>query len=268
MQVLEKNIKGFNLLELIVVIVIVGILSATAYPNFKSWSNEREVRLAVTKIQSIIKNIHVQTERGTFGYVQVRFTNSGDNLTVTTKGMTMDTLASKINDGDDPWNQDFPANVTSRCSLDTDYWDTDTADADASIKNFVVTDSFDDVSTNFIGAGGTAGTGGDDGDTAMGMVGSSESSGAGTGAICFSRGGKFYEAAGELLSSADLPYGFIYICRRIEDGTRCPVSSPTASATTKEEPGAGALVQYLRAVEWSRYGNFSTSKYGTNGWFQ
>ena len=49
----------------------------------------------------------------------------------------MDTLASKINDGDDPWNQDFP--ITSRCSLDTDYWDTDTADADASIRNFVTT---------------------------------------------------------------------------------------------------------------------------------
>ena len=82
MLVQEKNIKGFNLLELIVVIVLVGILSASAYPKFQSWSKEREVRLAVTKIQSIIKNIHVQTERGTFGYVQVRFTNSGTEATM------------------------------------------------------------------------------------------------------------------------------------------------------------------------------------------
>ena len=127
MQVPVKNIKGFSLIELVVVIVIVGILSATAYPNFQSWSKEREVRLAVTKIQSLIKNIHVQTEKGTFAYVQVKFTNSVDNLTIETKGMTMDSLATKINNGTDLWNTD----ISSRCSLSNSYWDTDTADAGA-----------------------------------------------------------------------------------------------------------------------------------------
>ena len=46
MLVQEKNNKGLSLLELIVVLSIVGILSAVAYPNFSSWYKEREVRQA------------------------------------------------------------------------------------------------------------------------------------------------------------------------------------------------------------------------------
>ena len=55
MLVQEKNIKGFNLLELVVVIVIVGIVSAAAYPNFSKWKKEREVRQGTVKIKSLIK---------------------------------------------------------------------------------------------------------------------------------------------------------------------------------------------------------------------
>ena len=42
-----KNNKGFNLLELIVVIAIVGFISAISYPNFSSWNKERKIRAAV-----------------------------------------------------------------------------------------------------------------------------------------------------------------------------------------------------------------------------
>ena len=94
MQQQEKNIKGFNILELLVVLAIVGIISAVAYPGFSSWTKERKLNQAVERIQSLMKNILIQTERGTFAYVQVIFDNSDDsNLVVTSKGMTMQTLS-------------------------------------------------------------------------------------------------------------------------------------------------------------------------------
>ena len=58
MRALEKNIKGFNLLELLIVIVIMGFVSAVAYPNLSGWSKERKARGAAIKIKSLIeKNV-------------------------------------------------------------------------------------------------------------------------------------------------------------------------------------------------------------------
>ncbi len=76
MQVQAKNIKGFNILELLVVMAIIAVVSATAYPQFNTWNKEREVRRAVEEIKSLMKNIFTQTERGTFGFVQVHFENT------------------------------------------------------------------------------------------------------------------------------------------------------------------------------------------------
>jgi len=275
MQALVKNTKAFTILELIVVLTIIGIVSAVAYPNFSSWNKERKVRYAVNKISSIVKNIQIQAQQGTFAYVQVKFTNTDKFLEVETKGMTMDTLATKINDGDDPWNQEFPQNVESRCSLDSDYWDTDDTDA-GEIKNFVSKINFSDVTVTMApsqqqaeaGGGEEGGAvpvdmlGGDNGAEAQGEV----------GAVCFSRNGKFYEANSGLLSNSNLPYGFIYICRRVNEGEDCNVNYSETDLDAEQIPETddegNTIAEYLNAVKWSRFGNFAITKWSGSEWIE
>lgn len=274
MRVLEKNTKAFTILELIVVLTIIGIVSAVAYPNFSSWNKERKVRSAVNKILSIVKNIQIQTQQGTFAYVQVKFTNTDKYLQVETKGMTMDTLASKINDGDDPWNQAFPDNVKSRCSLDEDYWDTDAADA-GEIKNFVSKTNFSDITASMKANQEQAdAVGGEEGDAVpVDMLGDDDGAGAqgDVGAVCFSRNGKFYEANAGLLSNSNKPYDFIYICRRVNEGEDCNVGYSDSDLDKELPPGTddeGNTAEYLNAIKWSRFGNFAITKWSGSGWIE
>ena len=234
MQQQEKNNnKGFNILELLVVLAIVGVISAVAYPNFSTWNKERAVRQSVVKIESLVKNILIQTERGTFAYVQVLFDNSnGSSLVVTSKGMTMQSLATKINDGDDVWNTDS----ASRCNIaDDDYWDTDLDTTSDEIKNATYSLTFENVTTNFPGR-----------DIQENI-----------GAVCFARNGKFFEGAGALAETSSIPYEFIYICKRSDAINFCPVAYVGISDDV--EPTGN--VEYLRRIHWGRFGHVSISKY-------
>ena len=110
MRVQQKNIKGLNILELLVVLVIVGLISALAFPNISSWTKERETRNAVQKIKALMTNINSQVQRGKYGFVQVIIQDTKDNdldkqvVVVKSKGMKMDKLMTMVNDGAHIWN--------------------------------------------------------------------------------------------------------------------------------------------------------------------
>ena len=108
----KQDIKGFTILELLVVITIVAIVSAVGYPNFMEWSEDRKVRKASEQIASMLTNINTQLQRGNFQYVQFQIIPGGtSSTTIRTKGMYPDTYSEKINSG------------SIKCSKDNKYWD-------------------------------------------------------------------------------------------------------------------------------------------------
>ena len=78
----EKKANGFSVIELIIVLGLVGVLSAFAYPKFSDWNHSRQVKQDVDRINALIRNTQIQTERGTLAYVKVLFTPVGDKLKV------------------------------------------------------------------------------------------------------------------------------------------------------------------------------------------
>ena len=191
MQVPEKNIKGFNILELIVVLAIIGVISAAAYPKFSTWKQSREVRTDALKVKKIFESITAPVQRGQFAFVQVLINVNADNVIFTTRGMKTDTLAQKINDGDSAWNSSF----SSRCDMTADYWDVDGfLNDDIEVQRIL----FQDITTNL----------------------KSDS------AVCFAKNARWFSGAGGLLSGTGNDTAVdesLIICKR-EGDNECVLS--------------------------------------------
>ena len=184
MRAQEKNIRGFNLLELLVVVVIVSVISAVAYPNFSSWKKEREVRGAAVKIKNLFTNINSQVQRGLYAFVQVEVKKNDDDLTVISRGMKMNTLMAQIR-GPDDWT----TNMETRCNPDQTWDDEGSTSNRLEVAQLI----FDDIAINF--------------NTQL------------TGTVCFSKDGTWYSSAGALETDP-----FFFICSRSSTNTRCDVS--------------------------------------------
>ena len=243
MRAQEKNIRGFNLLELLVVIVIISIISAAAYPNFSSWRKEREVRVAATKIKNLFTNIYSQVQNGSFAFVQVEVKNEGGDLAVISKGLNTDTLTQRIRNVE-KWNND----ITVRCDADqtgTGYadvpegWDAAGATRLSAKDPWSVSNnlqvgflSFDDIVVNF------------DGET--------------PGTICFSKDGTWYSADGEFESSQSITEK-LYICNGTSTITKCNVPGPFSPKPIYPIPDSEH--EYVFEINWSRFGNVTMEKW-------
>ena len=111
---LVGKIRGFTLLELLVVVVIIGIVSAVAFPNFSSWKREREVRVAVEKTINIFTIANTQAQGGYYPFTQVEIREQagGNKIWVRAKGMTQDAIADIQNAG----------KRVPECKISSSYW--------------------------------------------------------------------------------------------------------------------------------------------------
>ena len=224
MRALEKNIKGFSFLEIVVVIAIISILSAVAYPNINDWRKERITRSAAIKIKSAINNINSQLQKGSYAFVQVDVMQAGDVVLIDTKGMRSSTLtqivqAANESSAKEKWTNHYE----TRCS-DAQAWD----DIGAASDKLEVTFLELDVSTNFQDTKGT---------------------------ICFSRDGTYYSTGGQF-NLGTTPVNTFYICGRTKKITVCDVDDNDGPADLhlKEKDS-------VFAITWTRFGTATLAKW-------
>ena len=94
----NQSTKGFTLLELMVVVAILGVISAVGIPNFLSWSTDRNVRSANENTASLITTLNTQTQRGVYPFTQILVTlNQNNTVVIEGKGKTRESISQLVN---------------------------------------------------------------------------------------------------------------------------------------------------------------------------
>ena len=91
--------KGFTLVELMIVIVIVGILSAVALPNFLNQTKKAAATEATTQVSSIFKQAHTYVlEKGALGTVDASCATYAGTLTTIAQGANFEYVCGGTQD--------------------------------------------------------------------------------------------------------------------------------------------------------------------------
>ena len=228
MQALEKNIKGFNILEVVIVLVIIGIISAAALPNFSSWKRDRGTRGAAVKIKDLLTNIVSQVQRGHYAFVQVHVVEEKDDekLVIVSKGLGIDKYTYRMRNVAN-WKTDYSV----RCKPNPDVADGEDADSSwddeggVSDKLEVSKIEFTNVKTEFVDSYGT---------------------------VCFSKDGTWYSSDGKFKNTPDEVISGFRICEASTDSPIC--KSKTDGSPDPEH-------ENVYEISWSRFGNIIYEKW-------
>ena len=99
----NQDIKGFTLLELLVVIVIISVVSAIGYPKFTSWKKDREIRYAAEKVANLLTSISTQAHRGSYPFVQFMVKHPSESkVEFITRGQEPEDYNTNLNEGKKP----------------------------------------------------------------------------------------------------------------------------------------------------------------------
>jgi|TARA_B100001964_G_scaffold172191_1_gene189564 prepilin-type N-terminal cleavage/methylation domain-containing protein len=110
--------KAFTIIELLVVLVIIGIFSAIAYPNVSSWIANREVEKEVYGLVAFINEKKSEVLSEKYGLVQLDIDqNTAKNLKINVAYMSMERFLQHCKNV----NSAHPCRVKHSCNIKKAY---------------------------------------------------------------------------------------------------------------------------------------------------
>ena len=104
--------RGFTIIELLVVLAVMGVFAAIAYPNIMSWITDREVKKEVYETVAFIKERKTEVTSGKYGMTQLHlkpnlevYTMSPENFTNTYHSVSSNNSYKTNKQCDNGWRQ-------------------------------------------------------------------------------------------------------------------------------------------------------------------
>lgn len=226
MQSIPKKVKGFTILEVIIVLTLVGIISAIGIPNFNSWNKDRVVRAEAERVRDIVTSITSQVQRGLYGFGQFQVDVTGANVSFSTNGMLMANIATRVFVG--------MRVLCQSGDLAEDYWDHFGADRQNAEVRFYQTDEIKVDVTNAV--------------------------------VCFSKDGSLFSGGLDFGDNMNVVETIFICSRNIEtcedpEADEIGLTETEVGGDQPEEVGDSGVIY---VVSWSRFGNVKLEKWNSN----